>query len=101
MTDISLGAPEKLCAAISALNIPADQDRVEPREEKISIRRLNFYYEDGVQALKDVSVPIYAQSVTALIDPSGCGKSTLLRVLNRIYDLYPGQRGRRSSHNEW
>jgi phosphate transport system ATP-binding protein len=30
--------------------------------------------------------------VTAFIGPSGCGKSTLLRVLNRIYDLYPGQR---------
>jgi phosphate transport system ATP-binding protein len=30
--------------------------------------------------------------VTAFIGPSGCGKSTLLRVLNRMYDLYPGQR---------
>ncbi len=30
--------------------------------------------------------------MTALIGPSGCGKSTLLRVLNRMYDLYPGQR---------
>jgi phosphate transport system ATP-binding protein len=30
--------------------------------------------------------------VTAFIGPSGCGKSTLLRILNRIYDLYPGQR---------
>ena len=30
--------------------------------------------------------------MTAFIGPSGCGKSTLLRILNRIYDLYPGQR---------
>jgi phosphate transport system ATP-binding protein len=30
--------------------------------------------------------------VTAFIGPSGCGKSTLLRTLNRMYDLYPGQR---------
>jgi phosphate transport system ATP-binding protein len=30
--------------------------------------------------------------VTAFIGPSGCGKSTLLRILNRIYELYPGQR---------
>jgi phosphate transport system ATP-binding protein len=29
--------------------------------------------------------------VTAFIGPSGCGKSTLLRILNRIYELYPGQ----------
>ncbi len=64
----------------------------EPVKEKISVRHLNFYYEDGNHALKDVSVPIYANRVTAFIGPSGCGKSTLLRVFNRIYSLYPGQR---------
>ena len=35
---------------------------------------------------------LYEGHVTAFIGPSGCGKSTLLRVLNRMYDLYPGQR---------
>lgn len=60
--------------------------------EKISIHNLDFYYQDGVRALKNVTVPIYANRVTAFFGPSGCGKSTLLRVLNRIYDLYPGQR---------
>ncbi|MDO8396259.1 MAG: phosphate ABC transporter ATP-binding protein [Bradyrhizobium sp.] len=65
-----------------------DQELV---EEKISVRHLNFYYQDGNRALKDVSVPIYANRVTAFIGPSGCGKSTLLRVFNRIYSLYPGQ----------
>jgi phosphate transport system ATP-binding protein len=63
----------------------------EPVEEKITVRHLNFYYQDGNHALKDVSVPIYANRVTAFIGPSGCGKSTLLRVFNRIYSLYPGQ----------
>ncbi len=72
-----------------ALHVPA---RSQPTTEKISVRKLNFYYEDGNQALKDISVPIYAQSVTAFFGPSGCGKSTLLRVFNRIYDLYHGQR---------
>jgi ABC-type phosphate transport system ATPase subunit len=38
------------------------------------------------------SLPLYANKATAFIGPSGCGKSTLLRVLNRMYDLYPGQR---------
>jgi phosphate transport system ATP-binding protein len=66
--------------------------RALPTQEKISVRNLNFYYEDGNHALKDVSVPIYAQSVTAFFGPSGCGKSTLLRVFNRIFDLYQGQR---------
>jgi phosphate transport system ATP-binding protein len=60
--------------------------------EKISIRHLNFFYEDGNQALRDVTVPIYDKRVTAFMGPSGCGKSTLLRVLNRMHDLYPGQR---------
>jgi phosphate transport system ATP-binding protein len=60
--------------------------------EKISVHKLNFYYEDGNRALKDVSVPIYQHRVTAFIGPSGCGKSTLLRVFNRMYDLHHGQR---------
>jgi phosphate transport system ATP-binding protein len=64
----------------------------EPLTEKISVRKLNFYYEDGNHALKDISVPLYARQVTAFMGPSGCGKSTLLRVFNRIYDLYHGQR---------
>ena len=66
--------------------------QTEPRQEKISVRNLNFYYEDSNRALIDISVPIYAHSVTAFFGPSGCGKSTLLRVFNRIYDLYHGQR---------
>jgi phosphate transport system ATP-binding protein len=57
---------------------------------RINIRDLNFYY-GKTQALKSISVPLYAQKVTAFIGPSGCGKSTLLRVLNRIYELYPNQ----------
>ncbi len=62
------------------------------RDEKIVVRELNFYYEDGNRALIDISMPIYANSVTSLFGPSGCGKSTLLRIFNRIYDLYDGQR---------
>ena len=58
---------------------------------KIVIRDLHFYY-DGFEALKGISLPLYDKQVTAFIGPSGCGKSTLLRALNRIYELYPGQR---------
>jgi phosphate transport system ATP-binding protein len=64
----------------------------QPPSEKMTVRNLNFYYQDGNRALVDISMPIYAHSVTALFGPSGCGKSTLLRVFNRIYDLYEGQR---------
>ena len=58
---------------------------------KISIRDLNFYYGDQ-KALRDINLQLYQGKVTAFVGPSGCGKSTLLRVLNRMYDLYPGQR---------
>ncbi|WP_246664541.1 phosphate ABC transporter ATP-binding protein PstB [Rhodoblastus acidophilus] len=57
----------------------------------MSVRNLDFFYGDN-RALKSVNVPLYDRKVTAFIGPSGCGKSTLLRVLNRMYDLYPGQR---------
>ena len=65
-----------------------------PREHlvpQISIRNLNFYYGKAI-ALKNINVDIYKSKVTAFIGPSGCGKSTLLRAINRMYDLYPGQR---------
>jgi phosphate transport system ATP-binding protein len=87
------GTSPKSAAAFAQLAsvIRSTPDRGTVRE-KISVRHLNFYYHDGNQALKDISVPIYANRVTALIGPSGCGKSTLLRVFNRMYSLYPGQR---------
>ena len=64
-----------------------------PVKEKVTIDidHLNFYYGKS-QALQDVSLDIHERKVTAFIGPSGCGKSTLLRTLNRMYDLYPGQR---------
>ena len=57
----------------------------------IEIRHLNFYY-GSYQGLKNINLDIEEKKVTAFIGPSGCGKSTLLRSLNRMYDLYPGQR---------
>jgi phosphate transport system ATP-binding protein len=62
-----------------------------PMQERISVRDLRFYYGESI-ALKNINLPLYDRKVTAFIGPSGCGKSTLLRVLNRMYDLYPGQR---------
>ncbi|WP_422918849.1 phosphate ABC transporter ATP-binding protein PstB [Rhizosaccharibacter radicis] len=57
----------------------------------ISIRGLDFHYGDH-HALRGISLDFPARQVTGMIGPSGCGKSTLLRILNRMYDLYPGQR---------
>ena len=57
----------------------------------LEVRNLNFYY-GSFQGLKSINLDIEQGKVTAFIGPSGCGKSTLLRTLNRMYDLYPGQR---------
>jgi len=60
-------------------------------EPRIAIRDLDFYYGSN-KALKGIRLDLPDRQVTGMIGPSGCGKSTLLRVLNRMYDLYPGQR---------
>jgi phosphate transport system ATP-binding protein len=63
---------------------------VTPFPVKCQLRDVSFYY-GNFHALKNVSLSLYDRRVTAFIGPSGCGKSTLLRILNRIYELYPGQ----------
>jgi phosphate transport system ATP-binding protein len=63
---------------------------VSPFPVKVQIRNVGFHY-GKFEALKNISLPLYDRRVTAFIGPSGCGKSTLLRILNRIYELYPGQ----------
>lgn len=53
---------------------------------KISVKNLNLYYGDN-HALKDVSMDIHENAITAFIGPSGCGKSTFLKTLNRMNDM--------------
>ena len=60
-------------------------------EVKVAIKNLSFFY-GQFQALKNITLSLEKNKVTAFIGPSGCGKSTILRVLNRIYELYPNQR---------
>lgn len=59
--------------------------------DKFTIKDLDLYYGD-FQALKNVSVNIKSNEITAFIGPSGCGKSTLLKSLNRMNDLIEGCR---------
>jgi phosphate transport system ATP-binding protein len=72
---------------VETTNQQSDQAAINALE----VRNLNFYY-GSFQGLKDINLDIEQGKVTAFIGPSGCGKSTLLRTLNRMYDLYPGQR---------
>jgi phosphate transport system ATP-binding protein len=77
-------------APMPAASLPA-RKAAPVRNPKVEIRSLNFFY-GKYHALHDVDLDIHDHQVTAFIGPSGCGKSTLLRTLNRIYELYPGQR---------
>ena len=79
MTEVSTA--QKIEAGASALS----------PDVRIGVKNLDFYYGTS-KALKNINLPLYANKATAFIGPSGCGKSTLLRVLNRMYDLYPGQK---------
>lgn len=63
------------------------QTIAEIKNPALSIRNLSIAY-DKNYAVKDVSVDIKKNSVTAIMGPSGCGKSTLLRALNRMHELY-------------
>ncbi len=51
---------------------------------------LSIEYSDGHRAVKDLTMNIDRNAVTAIIGPSGCGKSTALRAFNRMNELIPG-----------
>jgi phosphate transport system ATP-binding protein len=57
----------------------------------LSTQGLSVYYGNKL-ALRDISMDIYRNQITAIIGPSGCGKSTLLRCYNRMNDLIPSAR---------
>lgn len=60
-------------------------------KNKIEVKNLDLYYGD-FQALKDVSMDMQENKITAFIGPSGCGKSTFIKTLNRMNDLVTGCR---------
>jgi phosphate transport system ATP-binding protein len=70
---------------------PQEPARAAATPPKVVIKDVRFYYKK-YEALKGINLILHDKRVTAFIGPSGCGKSTLLRILNRIYQLYPGQR---------
>jgi phosphate transport system ATP-binding protein len=68
---------------------PAASGEEHGREVVFAVERLEVAY-GGVPALRDVTIEICKNFVTAFIGPSGCGKSTLIRCFNRMNDLIPG-----------
>jgi phosphate transport system ATP-binding protein len=61
------------------------------RETVFDVRDLSVYY-GSFRAVRNVSLPIQRNEITAMIGPSGCGKTTVLRCLNRMNDLIEGAR---------
>jgi phosphate transport system ATP-binding protein len=73
---------------------PEVEDEREPRRDGpavFDVRDLHVFY-GTFRAVKDVSLTIPQNEITALIGPSGCGKTTMLRCLNRMNDLIEGAR---------
>jgi phosphate transport system ATP-binding protein len=82
-------------AQVPALN-PSDLAKSRPAAERRGSNDVVFHVDNlavaynGKRALKDVSLDVYRNYVTAFIGPSGCGKSTFIRCFNRMNDLIPG-----------
>ena len=77
-------------ASARAISVPAARPATSTAA-RIAVDELNAYFGD-VHAVRNVSVGLSDQSVTAIIGPSGCGKSTFLRCLNRMHETVPGAR---------
>jgi phosphate transport system ATP-binding protein len=76
-----IAAPD---AAVGAIPVPDD-------EAVFDLQELSCYY-GAFRAVKDISLRVPRNQITAIIGPSGCGKSTLLRSFNRMNDLVDGAR---------
>jgi len=61
------------------------------REVVLDVQDLSVYY-GSFRAVRNITLPIQQNEITALIGPSGCGKTTFIRCLNRMNDLIPGAR---------
>ena len=75
--------PEASAAPATATSVPEAEDVVFELEQ-VGVRYGDF------TAVRDISLDVPRNRITALIGPSGCGKSTVLRSLNRMNDLVPG-----------
>jgi phosphate transport system ATP-binding protein len=86
--------PERRAAEIASCAAERGSAGAGPRSDDpivLSARLLSVWYGSSL-ALKEISIDIPRNKITALIGPSGCGKSTLLRCFDRMNDLIAGAR---------
>jgi phosphate transport system ATP-binding protein len=89
--DASEPLPNLSMAQLDNIQDTSDEQIAPGAEAKMRADDVGVFYGEK-QALKDVSIQIYEDLVTAFIGPSGCGKSTFLRCLNRMNDTIPSAR---------
>jgi phosphate transport system ATP-binding protein len=90
--DVTVAADERRDPAAPKLEIRHSAvDAAQDREVVFDVRDVAVYYGD-FRAVRNVTIPIRENEITALIGPSGCGKTTVLRCLNRMNDLVQGAR---------
>jgi phosphate transport system ATP-binding protein len=93
---------DEAAAASRIGSAPAPAPAPAPRRDVIfAVDDISVFYGDH-RAIRDVSLDLHVNEITALIGPSGCGKSTFIRCLNRMNDLIPTARveGRIVYHGE-
>ncbi len=93
---------QEAAAAAPAIEPTADAVATRaPREVIFDVDDIHVFYGDHT-AIRNVTLDLHVNEITALIGPSGCGKSTFIRCLNRMNDLIPSARveGRVVYHGE-
>ena len=89
-TDLTGEEPSEAEPAMASVSVPpGDADPEIPTV--MSLEDVSVFY-GSFRAVRNVSMPVYQNEITAMIGPSGCGKSTVLRTLNRMNDLIPTAR---------
>ena len=107
MSEGVIAAPTTVGDVVTRPPAPVpEQDAATPvpepqRELVFELRSVEVRY-SGVPAVRDVTIDVAANEITAFIGPSGCGKTTVLRSLNRMHDITPGAevRGSITYHGE-
>ncbi len=89
--DVRIGSQVDEGAGRPVVDVQDHQRATDDRRSVFDIEGLAVYY-GAFRAVRDVTLPVRENEITALIGPSGCGKTTVLRCLNRMNDLVPEAR---------
>lgn len=90
-TEVVRDTPARIRTPVAALRTSEPAVAQRPAAPCIVTNGLSAFFGE-VAAIRDISISIPQQAVTAIIGPSGCGKSTLLRCLNRMHETAPRTR---------